>query len=171
VLANQQQSPSPATSTSTSTSIEKEGDQIEQVGDEAVGTDHPQKSATPTPPPTTPQTPPPPQRLIALTTDVSTSEGIDKLVASIEEHFGGRLDILVNNVGTNVRKARSEIHTDAIIILRYIHSPSRLRECRSYALSFSFSAHMSTHAHTLSPTLSLLLWLFGTLSLSLSLLS
>jgi len=46
-------------------------------------------------------------RLIALPLDVSTGEGVDALVACVEEHFQGRLDILVNNVGTNVRKVSS----------------------------------------------------------------
>jgi len=47
-------------------------------------------------------------RLIALPLDVSTGEGVDALVACVEEHFQGRLDILVNNVGTNVRKAAED---------------------------------------------------------------
>ncbi|CBJ29612.1 tropinone reductase, putative / tropine dehydrogenase, putative [Ectocarpus siliculosus] len=37
--------------------------------------------------------------------DVTTAEGRESLVKLAEEHFGGLLDILVNNVGTNIRKA------------------------------------------------------------------
>eukprot|EP00903_Cladosiphon_okamuranus_P012876 g12026.t1 len=37
--------------------------------------------------------------------DVTTAEGREALVKLVQEHFGGLLDILVNNVGTNIRKA------------------------------------------------------------------
>ncbi|CAM9552051.1 unnamed protein product [Ascophyllum nodosum] len=37
--------------------------------------------------------------------DVSTPEGREALLKLADEHFGGMLDILVNNVGTNIRKA------------------------------------------------------------------
>lgn len=36
--------------------------------------------------------------------DVSTLEGREILRKEVEERFGGKLDILVNNVGTNIRK-------------------------------------------------------------------
>jgi Tropinone reductase 1 len=36
--------------------------------------------------------------------DVSTSEGREILMKEVEVKFGGRLDVLVNNVGTNIRK-------------------------------------------------------------------
>lgn len=36
--------------------------------------------------------------------DVSSRAGCEALVASVSEAFGGRLDILINNVGTNIRK-------------------------------------------------------------------
>lgn len=37
--------------------------------------------------------------------DCSKQEDREKLVQSCQEHFGGQLDVLVNNVGTNIRKA------------------------------------------------------------------
>jgi Tropinone reductase 1 len=44
--------------------------------------------------------------------NVATPEGRATLVEAIREHFGHGLDILVNNVGTNVRKASSVDYTD-----------------------------------------------------------
>ena len=40
--------------------------------------------------------------------DVSTAEGRSALLRAASERFDGRLDILVNNVGTNVRKATAD---------------------------------------------------------------
>lgn len=45
-----------------------------------------------------------PEKLQVLATDVSTSEGRTALVEKIESAWGS-LDILVNNVGTNIRKS------------------------------------------------------------------
>ena len=42
--------------------------------------------------------------MIPCVADVSTKEGRDCLVDLAKERFNGRLDILVNNVGTNIRK-------------------------------------------------------------------
>ncbi|KAL7554974.1 hypothetical protein ACHAWF_018548 [Thalassiosira exigua] len=36
--------------------------------------------------------------------DVSTPEGRETLRQQVEEKFGGKLDVLVNNVGSNIRK-------------------------------------------------------------------
>lgn len=44
-------------------------------------------------------------RVLGLSTDLSTKEGRSKIVDLVENDFGGKLDILVNNVGTNVRKS------------------------------------------------------------------
>eukprot|EP00904_Undaria_pinnatifida_P005628 jgi/Undpi1/2195/HiC_scaffold_12.g05581.m1 len=41
----------------------------------------------------------------ATTADVTTAEGREALVKEAEDHFGGLLDILVNNVGVSIRKA------------------------------------------------------------------
>ena len=40
--------------------------------------------------------------------DVSTPEGRETLIKEIEARFGGQLDVLVNNVGTNIRKPTVE---------------------------------------------------------------
>ena len=42
--------------------------------------------------------------LVVLCADVSTPDGLKTLIDAVENHFDGDLDILVNNVGTNVRK-------------------------------------------------------------------
>ncbi|CAM9503366.1 unnamed protein product, partial [Hapterophycus canaliculatus] len=42
------------------------------------------------------------------TADITTAEGREALVAMAEKHFDGLLDILVNNVGTNIRRATVE---------------------------------------------------------------
>jgi len=62
----------------------------------------------PSAPTPTPTTPPTPTRVHAVVCDVSTTEGRDTLIAAVRETFGDRLDGLVNNVGTNVRKDVSE---------------------------------------------------------------
>ena len=48
-------------------------------------------------------------RLSCTAADVSTEEGRAKLVESVEREFGGALDILVNNVGTNDRKPAIDV--------------------------------------------------------------
>ena len=40
--------------------------------------------------------------------DVSTPEGRETLRKEVEAKFGGKLDILVNNVGTNIRKKTAD---------------------------------------------------------------
>ncbi|KJE96005.1 tropinone reductase [Capsaspora owczarzaki ATCC 30864] len=51
-------------------------------------------------------------RFETLSADLSTAEGVERVVARARELFGGSLDILVNNVGTNVRKKAIE-YTEA----------------------------------------------------------
>jgi len=51
-------------------------------------------------------------RCRAVAADVSTAEGRATLMTALMESFGGELDILVNNVGTNLRKPSTE-YTDA----------------------------------------------------------
>lgn len=51
-------------------------------------------------------------RCVCVEADVSTASGRAKLLAAVEEKFGdGGLDILVNNVGTNLRKPSTD-YTD-----------------------------------------------------------
>jgi len=45
------------------------------------------------------------ERCIAIEADVSTTEGRSTLLEAVDSRFGEGLDILVNNVGTNLRKA------------------------------------------------------------------
>lgn len=49
-----------------------------------------------------------PTRVWGLTADVSSREGRRALVARVEEVWGGHLDALVNNAGTNVRRPVTE---------------------------------------------------------------
>ena len=51
-------------------------------------------------------------RLVAVAADVSTPSGRGVLLATLRRRFAFRLDILVNNVGTNLRKP-SERYSDA----------------------------------------------------------
>ena len=46
-----------------------------------------------------------PSRVWGLTSDVSTPDGRRALLARVEEVWGGSLDCLVNNAGTNVRRS------------------------------------------------------------------
>ena len=50
----------------------------------------------------------PKERVHQLAADVSTAEGRTALVAEVTKLYGGKLDILVNNVGTNTRKPVEE---------------------------------------------------------------
>ena len=47
-------------------------------------------------------------KLTVVQADVSTSEGRAALLQAVHDHLDGRLNILVNNVGTNVRKLSEE---------------------------------------------------------------
>jgi Tropinone reductase 1 len=47
-----------------------------------------------------------------IVADVSTPEGREILRKEVEDRFGGKLDILVNNVGTNIRKKTPEYSED-----------------------------------------------------------
>jgi len=51
-------------------------------------------------------------QLHVLCADVSTSEGRKCLVSFVDDSLDGNLDILVNNVGTNVRKASEDFRDD-----------------------------------------------------------
>ena len=58
-----------------------------------------------------PKNPTKPTRVHTLAADVSTAAGRDALIAKATELWGGGLDVLVNNVGTN-RRARVEEATE-----------------------------------------------------------
>jgi len=47
-------------------------------------------------------------RCVAISADVSTAEGRARVLEIVHKKFSGKLDILVNNVGTNIRKHSSE---------------------------------------------------------------
>jgi Tropinone reductase 1 len=48
------------------------------------------------------------ERVHTFAADVSSAPGRDLLIAHAKDLFGGALDVLVNNVGTNIRKPVSE---------------------------------------------------------------
>lgn len=52
-----------------------------------------------------------PEGLHTLPADLSTTEGRTKLATAVEELWGG-LDVLVNNVGTNIRKPTADYDPD-----------------------------------------------------------
>jgi Tropinone reductase 1 len=53
-----------------------------------------------------------PSRVWGLTSDVSTPDGRRALLARVEEVWGGSLDCLVNNAGTNVRRSVVDASAD-----------------------------------------------------------
>ena len=48
------------------------------------------------------------ERTFGVAADVATETGRAAVLAAVRERFGGRLDVLVNNVGTNVRKPTAD---------------------------------------------------------------
>lgn len=54
------------------------------------------------------------ERVVTFPADVSTKEGRDKLIKFVRERFDDRLDILVNNVGTNIRKPTSDYEAEEV---------------------------------------------------------
>ncbi|CAE8584702.1 unnamed protein product [Polarella glacialis] len=75
-------------------------------------------------------------KLVIVAADVSTSEGRGKaLGATLDAH--GRLDILVNNVGTNLRKASTEFTEEEYDALCATNQGSAFHLCR---LSFQHLA-------------------------------
>jgi Tropinone reductase 1 len=58
----------------------------------------------------------------ALSADISTDEGRDKAVAAVEAH--GALQILVNNVGINIRKTMADISTEEYLQVQQTNTTS-----------------------------------------------
>lgn len=56
-------------------------------------------------------------KIYGAAADVATKEGRAEVFAAVRENFGGKLDILVNNVGTNVRKKALEYDEDEYLRL------------------------------------------------------
>ncbi|GMI17527.1 hypothetical protein TrLO_g13115 [Triparma laevis f. longispina] len=52
-----------------------------------------------------------PDTAVGISADVSTREGCEKLIALASSKFSNNLDVLINNVGTNIRKPTAE-YTD-----------------------------------------------------------
>lgn len=48
------------------------------------------------------------ERCVPLAADVTTQEGRNKLLSTVDQQFEGKLHALVNNAGTNIRKALNE---------------------------------------------------------------
>ena len=64
-------------------------------------------------------------RCVAIEADVSTAEGRAALLDALERHFGDRgLNILVNNVGTNLRKPSTEYTDDEYEMLHATNQAS-----------------------------------------------
>ena len=70
-------------------------------------------------------------KCVAVAADVSTSKGRATLLAALERHHNGRLDILVNNVGTNLRKPTEEYTDDEYDMLHATNQASAFHLTRS----------------------------------------
>ncbi|MBW4539516.1 MAG: SDR family oxidoreductase [Myxacorys chilensis ATA2-1-KO14] len=64
-----------------------------------------------------------------MAADVSTSEGRDAIAQYVQQTFGG-LEILVNNVGTNIRKAATEYSVDEYTKIMETNLTSVFEMCR-----------------------------------------
>lgn len=73
-------------------------------------------------------------RLIAVA-DVAEEEGRKNLIASVDAAFGGKLDVLINNVGTNIPRRETLVQTDDdfdfLINTNLKSAFSLTRECHS----------------------------------------
>jgi Tropinone reductase 1 len=63
-----------------------------------------------------------------VSADLSTENGRDQLVEVVEEH--GRLQILINNAGTNVRKTMADISTAEYLHVQHTNTTSGFELCR-----------------------------------------
>jgi Tropinone reductase 1 len=70
------------------------------------------------------------KKLVNLIADVSTSEGCSKVVDFIANQ-GDKLDILVNNVGTNIRKGTADYSEEEIEFILNTNLRSAIRLSRS----------------------------------------
>mmetsp|Transcript_11718 Transcript_11718/g.23976 ORF Transcript_11718/g.23976 Transcript_11718/m.23976 type:complete len:281 (-) Transcript_11718:123-965(-) len=79
--------------------------------------------------------------IIGCCADVSTKDGRDALVEFVRDKCDGKLDILVNNVGTNVRKATAEYDSEDVeFVMR-----TNFHSC--FELSKSFYPMMKRKPH------------------------
>jgi Tropinone reductase 1 len=70
----------------------------------------------------------PERRVTIVTGDLSTEAGRDRVVSKASEH--GRLNILVNNVGTNIRKPMAEISQEEYRLVQETNLVSCFEMCR-----------------------------------------
>ena len=70
-------------------------------------------------------------RCIAVKADVSTAEGRATLLEALHRHFSDNLDILVNNVGTNLRKPSHKYTDDEYDMLHATNQASAFHLSRS----------------------------------------
>lgn len=62
--------------------------------------------------------------------DVSSRAGCEALVARVSEAFGGRLDALVNNVGTNIRRPTVEFTPEELDLILATNLKSAYHLCQ-----------------------------------------
>ncbi|KAJ8903224.1 hypothetical protein NDN08_004334 [Rhodosorus marinus] len=65
-----------------------------------------------------------------VASDVSTKEGCEKLIAEVNRVFDGELHVLVNNVGTSIRKPSVEYMEEEYDILMDTNVKSMFRLCQ-----------------------------------------
>jgi Tropinone reductase 1 len=66
----------------------------------------------------------------AVTADLATDEGRAAVCAGVEEHFGGQLQLLVNNSGTNIRKRMTELSLAEYRLVQRVNIESCFEMCR-----------------------------------------
>lgn len=71
----------------------------------------------------------PGEKIITIASDISTSEGCTRVIDFVTSQYG-RLDILVNNVGTNIRKKTNDYSEEEIDFLFNTNLKSALRMSR-----------------------------------------
>lgn len=64
--------------------------------------------------------------------DVARAEGRDALVTAVHERWGGALDVLVNNAGTNVRRATVDLTDEEIDRVLALDLRAVLSLCRAF---------------------------------------
>ncbi|KAM0862400.1 hypothetical protein ACQ4PT_045287 [Festuca glaucescens] len=93
-------------------------------------------------------------RVTVSVCDLSVSEQRERLVRDVGDRFGGKLDILVNNVGTNIRKPTTEYCADdySFVMSTNLESAYHLCQLAHPLLFFRYgniaSASASTDAHS-----------------------
>ncbi|TVU47616.1 hypothetical protein EJB05_07222 [Eragrostis curvula] len=69
-------------------------------------------------------------RVTGSVCDLSVRDQRERLLSEVADRFGGKLDILVNNVGTNIRKPTTEFSADEYLFLMATNLESTYHLCQ-----------------------------------------